>query len=102
MNFIKKNCIILFSFVVLAAAFAILVAAESDFANLQNARNIAVYEGLVIKSIDVIGEARLTKDQIKNSFPIKVGSKFQRAEINEAIKKLFDTQLFDRVAIVSG
>ena len=99
MNFIKKNCIILFSFVVLAAAFAILVAAESDFANLQNARNIAVYEGLVIKSIDVIGEARLTKDQIKNSFPIKVGSKFQRAEINEAIKKLFDTQLFDRVAI---
>ena len=99
MNFIKKNCIILFSFTVLAAAFAILIAAESDFENLQNARNIAVYEGLVIKSIDVIGEARLTKDQIKNSFPIKVGSKFQRAQINEAIKKLFDTQLFDRVAI---
>ena len=97
MNFIKKNCIILFSFLALAAA--LLIAAESDFENLQTARNIAVYEGLVIKRIDVTGEVRLTKDQIINSFPIKSGSKFQRTEINEAIKKLFDTQLFDRVAI---
>ena len=94
-----KNCFILFSFLVLAVAFTILIAAESDFENLQNARNIAVYEGLVIKSINVIGEAKLTKDQIKSSFPIKVGSKFQRVQINEAIKKLFETQLFDKVAI---
>ena len=97
MNFIKKNCIILFSFLALTVAF--LIAAESDFENLQTAKNIAVYEGLEIKRIDVTGESRLTKDQIIGSFPIKVGSKFKRAEINEAIKKLFDTQSFDRVAI---
>ena len=96
-NFIKKNCIILFSFLLLAAA--LLISAESDFENLQTARNIAVYEGLTIKRIDVTGEVRITKDQIINNFPIKAGSKFRRTEINEAIKKLFDTQLFDRVAI---
>lgn len=97
MIFIKKNCIILFSFLLLAAA--LLISAEGDFENLRTARNIAVYEGLTINRIDVTGEVRLTKDQIINNFPIKAGSKFQRTQINDAIKKLFDTQLFDRVAI---
>ena len=100
MNFIKsRNFIILFSFIVFVVAFAFLIAVESDFNNLQNARNIAVYEGLTIKRIDVTGEVRLTKEQIINNFPIKVNSKFNRNDINEAIKKLFDTQLFNRVAI---
>ncbi len=97
MYFINKNFIILFSSIILAAA--LLIAAESDFKNLQTAKNIAVYEGLIINRIDVAGETRLTKEQIINNFPIKTGSKFSRIEINEAIKKLFDTQLFDRVSV---
>lgn len=99
MNFCKKYFIILFSVFILLFTFILLIAVESDFDNLKNARNIAAYEGLIINDIEVTGEVRLTETQIKNSFPIKAGSKFSRAEINEAIKKLFDTQSFERVAI---
>lgn len=99
MNFCKKYFIILFSVFILLFTFILLIAVESDFDNLKNARNIAAYEGLIINDIEVTGEVRLTETQIKNSFPIKAGSKFSRVEINEAIKKLFDTQSFERVAI---
>ena len=98
MNFLKKYLIVLFWVFAVLFTF-ILIAAESDFENLRNARNIAAYEGLTINDIEVTGEVRLTETQIKNSFPIKAGSKFSRTEINEAIKKLFDTQSFERVAI---
>ena len=88
MNFCKKYFIILFSVFILLFTLILLIAVESDFDNLKNARNIAAYEGLIINDIEVTGEVRLTETQIKNSFPIKAGSKFSRAEINEAIKKL--------------
>ena len=94
---IKKHLGIFFSIFSISITF--LIGAESDFDNLKKASNIAVYEGLEIKSINVVGETRLTKDQIKNNFPIKVGQKFNRVEINNAVKSLFGTQSFDRVAI---
>ena len=97
MKFIKNRFIIFIT--ILLTAFLFLRAAESDFDNLQTSQNIAVYEGLTIKDIIVTGEVRLTEEQIKNNFPIKKGSKFARAEINNAIKSLFNTESFDRVAI---
>ena len=97
MFLIKKHLIILLSIFVLSITF--LVGAESDFENLKKATNVAIYEGLEIKDINVVGETRLTKDQIKNNFPIKAGQKFNRTEINNAVKSLFGTQSFDRVAI---
>lgn len=95
MTFIKKSFISLF----LLIAAAIIFAAEEDFENLSRAKNVAIYEGKEIKRVFVTGNIRITEEQIKNNFNIKEGKRFSRTEINEAIKNLFNTQSFDKVAI---
>lgn len=97
--FRKKYLWIVFILLIIIATFAFLWAAESDFDNLKVANNITQYEGLTINRIGVIGAVRFTDEQIKANFPIKAGDKFSRLLINDALKQLFSTQSFDRVAI---
>lgn len=85
--------------VVIAIFFTVLMAAENDFSVLKEAANVSQYDGAVIKSINAKGNIGLTADEIKAGFPVKVGQRFNRKTINEALKKMFETGYYKRVAI---
>lgn len=99
MSLLLKRYMILLSIVLTVIAFGVLIAAEADFKDLKNATNIDQYEGVTISKIEVKGNVNITKEAIVNAFPIKVNSKFDKASINDALKILYNTQYFDKVAI---
>ena len=85
--------------ILLSTFFMFLLAAESDFNTLTMAKNLGQYENKKIKTINVEGNLVLTTKQVKDNFPIKENDIFKREEIDKAIKTLFDTGSFDRIAI---
>jgi outer membrane protein insertion porin family len=90
---------LLLPFILLSIIFSILFAAEVDFNTLILADNIDQYEGLKIKEIKTRGNLVLTDEQIVEAFPIKVGEEFSKDIINDAIRILFATDSYDRIAI---
>ncbi len=51
----------------------------------------------IIKSFEVIGNKRITKETIKVYSDIKLGSDYQAADINEIVKTLYSTEFFENI-----
>ncbi len=51
----------------------------------------------IIKSFEVIGNERITKETIKVYSDIKIGSDYQADDINEIVKTLYSTEFFENI-----
>ncbi|MEK6796932.1 MAG: outer membrane protein assembly factor BamA [Spirochaetota bacterium] len=82
-----------------SAAVLALYAGQSDFASLKDAPLPAAYQGLVIYDILVKGNVNQDIGRIRGLMASAPGRKLVLSEINEDLKTLFSTGLFDNISI---
>jgi Outer membrane protein/protective antigen OMA87 len=60
---------------------------------------IAPTQAAIVSSIDVVGNERVDASTVTAYFPVMVGDNIDDVILNEAVKRLFDTGLFQDVRI---
>lgn len=98
MFFKTKYLYIIFPLVIFITAL-IVFASEADFLALKEDANPSIYEGKIIKKINVIGAPAMNPEEVLDYFNVKEGEKFDSGKINTAIKKMFQNDVFERVAV---
>jgi len=93
MKAIRKFVTTLYA-VVLSVGFLVPAAVSVQMLSVSQA------QAAVVRSIDVRGNSQIDDATVRNYISIKPGVQFGTGEINEAVKRLYDTGLFSDVRIV--